>query len=205
MKKVGLLVECGRQGLETIVCRRICKLLVDQHGADIRVEIVPMDNKEKLIKGCGGASEALLKSGCDKVVILWDERPAWPDKQLPLCWHRDRSDIYESLAAHNVNTDAVGLVCIEREFESWMLFDDGAINRVLSRTTHPVSIGRQNNPDRLGNPKGRMGSLVKQNTGRLYVDLEFGPRFARELQDLNRLKRCKTFQRFAKKIAAVSF
>lgn len=201
--KVGLLVECGRVGLEAVVCQRICELLCLDHGADIEIDIVPMDNKRRLIEESGVTARLLLSSGCDRVVILWDERPAWPKSSDKLCWHNDRVDVLASLAAHHVTTANVGLVCIEREFESWLLFDHSMLSRMLSRPTHKVDFPKQSHPDRAANPKGTMMSLVKSLAGETYVDVQFAPRFAKSLDSLNKLKRCKTFKRFAMKVADV--
>ncbi len=200
---VGLLVECGRIGLEAVVCRRICDLLRDNHNADIEVVIVPMDNKKRLIEECGSATRALLSDGCERVVILWDERPAWPKAGDRLCWHNDRADILASLNAHDISLESVGLVCIEREFESWLLFDHPMLSRMLSRPTHKVDFPKQNHPDRDRNPKGKMMSLVKELAGETYVDVQFAPRFAKNLESLNKLKKCTTFKRFAHKIGDV--
>ena len=71
--KVGLMVECGRDGLEAVVCRRICDLLRQDHGAVIEIDVVPMDNKRRLIEQSGTTASALLQTGCDRIVILWDE------------------------------------------------------------------------------------------------------------------------------------
>lgn len=73
--KVGILVECGRDGLEDVVVRRICDLLRANAGEPVEIDIVTMDNKENLIRECGPAVAGLLGDGCDRVVILWDERP----------------------------------------------------------------------------------------------------------------------------------
>ncbi len=91
--RVGILVECGRQGLDAVVCRRLCALLRDHTRVDFEEEILPMDNKRNLIQMCGTATATLFASGCQRVVIFWDERPAWPIVGEPLCWHRDRQDI----------------------------------------------------------------------------------------------------------------
>lgn len=203
--RVGLLVECGRTGLEAIVCRRICDLLRANHEADIEVDIVPMDNKRKLIEGCGAAARALLQSGCERVVILWDERPAWPKTDEKLCWHNDRTDIVANLNAQKVNLENVGLVCIEREFESWLLYDHSMLSELLSRPAHKVNVPKQNRPDRNPDPKGTMTSLMRQLAGVTYVDVQLAPQFARHLVSLNKLKKCRTFKRFAMKVANVVF
>jgi hypothetical protein len=203
--RVGLLVECGRTGLEAVVCRRICDLLRANHQADIDVDIVPMENKRRLIEGCGAAARALLQSGCERVVILWDERPAWPKTDDKLCWHNDRVDVLTSLNAHNVDLTKVGLVCVEREFESWLLYDHSMLSELLSRPAHKVSVPKQNRPDRNPDPKGTMTSLMRKLAGVNYVDVQFAPRFASHLVSLNKLKKCSTFKRFAMKVANVAF
>ena len=202
--KVGLLVECGRVGLEAIVCRRIVDLLRDDYNADVELDIVPMDNKRRLIEECGGTVNALFLSGCDRVVILWDERPAWPKTGEKLCWHNDRVDVLASLAAHHVKPEKVGLVCIEREFESWLLFDHPMLSNLLSRPTHKVDFPRQSRPDRSTDPKGTMTSLMRQLAGETYVDVQFATRFAQHLVSLNKLKKCSTFKRFVLKLANLS-
>jgi hypothetical protein len=203
--KVGLLVECGRKGLEAIVCRKICDLLRENHGADIAIDIVPMDNKRRLIEESGDAARALLQSGFERVVILWDERPAWPKTGDKLCWHNDRVDVLTSLNAHKVDLTKVGLVCIEREFESWLLYDHSMLSELLSRPAHKVNVPKQNRPDRNLDPTGTMTSLMRQLAGVTYVDVQLAPQFARHLVSLNKLKKCPTFKRFAMKVANVDF
>jgi len=198
--KVGILVECGRQGLEDVVCRRICALLNEHLGVDFEIDIVPMDNKARLIQDCGAATALLFDGGCDRVVILWDERPAWPKTGERLCWHNDRQDVLASLAQAQVANRPVHLVCIEREFESWLLFDERMLSCVLSTDAHPIRVGRQRNPHRMPNPKGRMTSLFRQHRGWRYVDVQHAAAFARCLQNLARLRRCATFRRFAEKV-----
>ncbi|HVA46688.1 MAG TPA: hypothetical protein VNH11_10025 [Pirellulales bacterium] len=80
--KVGILVECGPDGMEHHMCRRVGELLAHETGLDLEVDVVPMDNKERLLEECGTAARDLLENGCDRVVILWDERPALPVAQV---------------------------------------------------------------------------------------------------------------------------
>ncbi len=194
--KVGILVECGREGLEDVMMRRICTLLQQEHGEPSAFEIVPMDNKARLIRDSGAAVANLLRDGCDKVVILWDERPAWPDRRERLCWHEDRQHILASLQANQVETAYAKLICIEREFESWLLFDEPMLSRVLSREAHPVKVSAQRNPDRIKNPKGAMRKLFREHGGGCYNDVQLARRLAASLLELNRLRKCSTFVRF---------
>ena len=199
MARVGILVECGRDGLEVHVCRKMCVLFNEQLGVEIEPVIVPMDNKTRLLEECGTVTRNLFNDGCDRVVILWDERPAWPDMRDSLCWHNDREKIMAELTQAGIDDQPVYLVCIEREFESWLLFDNLMLSNILSTPAHPVRLGRQKSPDRVSNPKGRMMTIFKQH-GKRYVDTIYARRFANALTTLNRLRRCPTFCRFAEKV-----
>ncbi|MHB1559592.1 MAG: DUF4276 family protein [Isosphaeraceae bacterium] len=204
MPRVGILVECGPEGLEVHVCGKICALLQHATGIAIGAEIVPMGNKLQLIEDCGPVARRLFETGCERVVILWDERPPWPDRNEPLCWHHERLKILESLQRERVADRPVSLVCIEREFESWLLHDHRLLSALLSRPTRPVRVPRQNNPDRIDNPKGRMMSLFRQH-GATYVDAQYARRIAAALENLDHLRRCPTFRRFAERIVGRTF
>ena len=200
MSKIGLLVECGRNGLEVVMCRRIGELLSQDHGVEVELEIVPMDNKARLLEDCGSVVARVLANGCDRVVILWDERPAWPEMGEPLCWHNDRLQVLAELKKAKVSTGKAHLVCIEREFESWLLFDKAMLSCALSRPTHPVSANPPRHPDRIENPKGAMMTLFSKCGAGRYVDTQAARRFAECPSGLNRLRQCATFQRFEQKI-----
>lgn len=55
MDKVGIVVECGPEGMEVIFCRRICSLLRQHLGLEFREEIVPLDHKKRLLEDCAAA------------------------------------------------------------------------------------------------------------------------------------------------------
>jgi hypothetical protein len=117
-----------------------------------------------------------------------------------LCWHNDRQDILANLQQARVADQAVHLVCIEREFESWLLFDHDMLSSALSTPAHPVRVARQKSPDRMPNPKGKMTSLFRQHRRGQYVDIQHAASFARCLKDLTRLRRCETLRRFAERL-----
>ncbi|MEO8494598.1 MAG: hypothetical protein ABI614_05985 [Planctomycetota bacterium] len=204
MSKIGLLVECGRDGLELVLCRRIGELLSQQQDIELDLDIVPMDNKARLLEGCGSVVARLLGDGCDRVVILWDERPAWPKMREPLCWHNDRQQILAELKKARVPAGKTHLVCIEREFESWLLFDQAMLSCALSRPTHPVSVKPPRKPDRIDNPKGAMVALFSKHGAGRYVDTQAARRFAQCLSNLNLLRKCATFRRFEEKLLAAN-
>jgi hypothetical protein len=161
-----------------------------------------MTNKARLMQGCGREALNLLRDGCERVVILWDERPAWPDEHRLLCYHHDLVQIREQLRQVNLHEAPVFLVCIEREFESWLLFDHILLSALLSRETRPVRISRLRNPDRMKNPKGVMMSIFERH-GKRYVDVQYARRIADNLDSLTRLKKCRSFRRFGLKVTGV--
>jgi hypothetical protein len=142
----------------------------------------------------------LFDSGCERVVILWDERPPWPKMGEPLCWANERERILRELQQAGVTNKPVFLVCIEREFESWLLFDERLLSAILSTDAHPVKVPKQRRPNRMPNPKGTMTTLFRKYGGKIYVDTLYARRFATCLSDINRLKKCSTFRRFAEKL-----
>jgi hypothetical protein len=199
MPRVGILVECGPDGLEFHLCRKICALLQRDTGVVIEPEIFPMGNKLRLIEDCAATTQTLFNQGYERVVILWDERPPWPDMKEPLCWSKERSRILDDLRQANLASRPVFLVCIEREFESWLLHDHQLLSALLSRKTRAVRIPRQKHPDRMPNPKGQMMSLFRKH-GATYVDVQYARRMAEALESLDHLLRCPTFRRFAERI-----
>jgi len=70
--KVGFIFECGPQGADKQVCEYL--------AAQIRPGVVPvsrtLDNKANLLKDAGKVAAALLADGCERVLIVWDLRPA---------------------------------------------------------------------------------------------------------------------------------
>jgi hypothetical protein len=195
--KVGLIVESGPKGLEAVMCRRICALLAADAGMRIDVTIKTMGNKLLLLEECGSVARALFADKCARVIILWDERPAWPKVGEKLCWHNEREKALAELAQAGIAKRPVYLVCIEREFESWLLFDNQMLECVLSKPEHPVKVAKQRRPDRMANPKALMMTLFRQLAGKPYVDVQAASHFAKCLQDVRRLEKCATFRRFA--------
>ena len=109
-------------------------------GVEFDDDIVPMDNKRNLIQSSGAVTATLFDSGFDRVVVLRDEKKAArPIAGERLCWHNDRQDILASLQRARVVNRPVHLVFIEREFDSWLLFDHSMLSSVLSTPADPGS------------------------------------------------------------------
>ena len=194
--KVGIIFECGPQGAD----RKVCEHLAKRIRPDLEIISETLDNKPDLIVGCGIVAAELLDDGCDRVIIIWDLRPAWPDSESRPCLKEERQAIHDSLRGANVRSDVVYLVCIQQELEAWLLADERALGSVLSRPAHPVAIQRRRKAHLIPNPKSVLNSIFKQHRGRRYVDRIHAEHIVKAIPDLKRLRRVPSFRRFESKL-----
>lgn len=160
--KIGILCEGGLQSEDQQVLRALARRIVPS----AQVEIHPQGNKPELIANCGSATQALLDSGCCRVLIVWDVQPRWgrPDGA-----QQDSQDIRQELDQHGLaNHPCVFLVPIKAELEAWLLADGSALSQVLSRPAHPVRISNTAKVESQTNPKKRLESLFQRH-GKPYV------------------------------------
>lgn len=197
--KVGLIVECTPAGLESVVCPKILQILAAETGTEIDFTIQTMTNKKLLIQEAAKTTELLLAEGCDRVVILWDENPPWtPDKDFAKrrCWHVERDEIIESLKTARISLKRLALVCIEHEFETWLLHDVQLLRAVISTPEHPAKVKKLPNPLQFDDPKAKLMAIFRQCKKRYNPDVA-ARKFAESLDSLDRLQRCDTFRYFA--------
>jgi hypothetical protein len=198
--KVGMIFECGPAGADKAVCEALAKRL----KPSISASSITLDNKRKLIADCGQAAAQLLEEGCERVVIVWDLYPPWCERGVKPCRRDDRRAIARSLKKAKVSSQHVYLVCIEQELEAWLITDGRAISKVLSRPAHPVQVADVKNAEQFHNPKKRIMKTFQQRTGRPYTDRIHAKQIVEAMPDLNRIKRCASFVRFAVKATGVT-
>jgi len=160
--KIGILCEGGLQSEDQQVLKALAQRIVP--GA--QVEIHPQGNKPELIANCASTTQALLDSGCCRVLIVWDVQPRWgrPDGAI-----QDSKDIRQKLGPHGLaNHPCVFLVPIKAELEAWLLADGRALSQVLSRPEHRVRIHNTSNVESQANPKKRLENIF-QRYGKPYV------------------------------------
>jgi hypothetical protein len=196
--KVGLILECGLKGADKAVCEHLLRMLLP----GVVVDSVTLDNKPKMIAGCGKAAADLLSSGCERVVIVWDLYPAWrKDGERP-CRKQDRTSILKSLTDAGVNTPNVFLVCIKEELEAWLLADRSALEAVLGRPSRAADVPNIRKPEQQKNPKKRLDKIFRDNAKGPYTDHVHAIWIVRQLDSVNILaKRSESFRRFALKAA----
>lgn len=196
--KIGFVFECGPQGADKLVCEYLAGQLLP-----VGVEFISrtMDNKLKLLDGAAEIAKGLLADGCDKVLIVWDLRPAWPDKKDKPCRAAERQTLLDALVKQDLQEQPIYLVCVEMELESWLLASDHAINTYLSTPAHAYKIKQISKPDRERLPKARMNSYFKEARGRTYEDLVHAVKIIKAAPiDLRKLRRSVSFARFESKL-----
>lgn len=195
--KIGFVFECGPKGADKQVCEYLAGKL---RPADTFVSRT-LDNKANLLASAGSVAAALLEDGCERVLIVWDLRPAWPEKGSRPCRHAERLALLEVLEKAGVAGKPVFLVCIEQELESWLLADEGNLSDFLSTPAHRYEAGRVRAPDRVQQPKAAVINHFKQARGWRYDDKVHAVKvMSQDQPDWRKLRRSASFERFEAKL-----
>ena len=201
MSKVGFIFECGPQGADKQVCEYLAK--------QIRTGITPvsrtLDNKPNLLSDAGKVAAELLADGCERVLIVWDLRPSWPDKKDKPCRKVEREAIADGVSKAGLAGRPVYLVCIEQELESWLLADETKISAHLSTSAHPYPAKKTKQPDRVTNPKSvMMNHFRKAGRGRYDDRIHAVKVISSGEINLRKLERSISFARFSEKLCCRS-
>jgi hypothetical protein len=199
MSKVGFIFECGPQGAD----KQVCEHLAEQVLRVINPVSRTLDNKENLLRDAGKVAAELLADGCERVLIVWDLRPAWPDKKHKPCRRDERLAIQDSVTKAGIADKPIYLVCVEQELESWLLADETKIASYLSTAAHPYTVRRLSKPDRERNPKSVMMNHFRTARGWRYEDRTHAIKILTATDtDLRKLRRSLSFARFEAKLLA---
>ena len=196
--KIGFVLECGPQGADKQVCEYLAEQFLPK-GAQFVSRT--MDNKLKLLEGAAEIAKGLLADGCERVLIVWDLRPAWPDKKDKPCRAAERQTLLDGLIKQDLQNQPVYLVCVEQELESWLLASDHAISAFLSTKSHLYISEKVNRPDRERHPKALIGNRFKEARGWLYEDRVHALKVLKAAPiNLSKLRRSVSFARFESKL-----
>jgi Domain of unknown function (DUF4276) len=194
---IGLILECGPQGADKFVC----EYLAAQLRPGVALVSRTMDDKPNLLAQAAMVAAALLADGCERVLIVWDLRPAWPDTTNKPCRAVERQMLLNSLNKAGLQDRPVFLVCIEQELEGWLLADEAKLAGYLSTATHPYSVARVRKPDRVGNPKSVVMNHFKKARGWRYEDRVHAIKVLRhDVPNWSRLRQSESFARFEAKL-----
>ena len=194
---IGFIFECGPQGAD----KQVCEYLAGQLKPGRKIVSRTMDNKLKLLEGAASVAKKLLQEGCERVLIVWDLRPAWPDKKDKPCRAKERQILLDGLKKEGLQNAPVYLVCIEQELESCLLASDHSISAFLSTPAHPYQARRVKRPDREANPKAAMNNHFMAARGTRYEDRVHAIKVLKAtVLDWKRLQQSASFARFERKL-----
>jgi hypothetical protein len=197
---VGMVFECGPQGADKQVCEHLAAAI----RPGVQVKCRTLDNKSNLLRDAGKVAAQLLAEGCTCVLIIWDLRPAWPDKHERPCRHDERQSLLARLTEAGLAEDApVYLLCIEQELESWLLANERAVAALLSTAAHAYPVNKVKSPDAVAQPKAALIRHFQAARGWRYDDKVDALRVLKAAPlDLPRLRRSVSFSRFEAKLLA---
>lgn len=199
---LGLIFECGPQGAD----KQVCEYLARHIKPGIKISSKTLDNKDNLLRDAGKVAAQLLRDGCTCVLIVWDLRPAWPDKKHKPCRLAERAALLKRLGEAGLAANTpVHLICIEQELESWLLANERAINALLSTDAHLYAARREKKPDAVMQPKAAMIEHFKAARNWRYDDKVDAIRVLKAAKvDLARLRCSVSFARFENKLRSCS-
>lgn len=195
--KIGFIFECGPQGADKLVCEYLAGKLLPGASFVSRT----LDNKANLLSQAAAVAAALLDDRCERVLVIWDLRPAWPDKAHKPCRYNERVALLNELENLGLEDAPVFLVCIEQELESWLLADEVKLSSFLSTVAHEYQVRRIRHPDREKQPKAVLIGHFKQARGWRYDDKVHAVKVLSIGEpNWDRLRRSGSFERFETKL-----
>ncbi len=195
---IGFIFECGPQGAD----KQVCEYLAGEMRPGTPCKSITLDNKPNLLANAAKAAHGLLADGCERVLIVWDLRPAWPDTAGKTCRAIERQTLLDALAKEGLQAAPVYLVCVEQEFESWLMADETKLSEYLSTATHEYRVPRVRRPDREKNPKSLVMKHFQMARGMKYEDRVHAIKVMRTNPPPNwtKLRRSGSFARFEAKL-----
>jgi hypothetical protein len=182
--KLGLILECSKQGTDHQVYEYVIKKLC--HAIEIVVVPSGSTNKPGMIAKCGIVAKTLMEADqCNKVSILWDLIPAWGGTA---CRKDDVEAITCNLNAANVDLSKIKLICIEPELEGWLIVEGTAITKYKTDICHPHPVKKFNGV-KLSAKSNDSKKTISKYLGRRYNDISEAIRIAKNIDDFDKLAR----------------
>jgi hypothetical protein len=195
--KIGFIFECGPQGAD----KQVCEYFATQLRPGVTLISQTLDNKLRLLAEAAEVAKVLLADGCERVLIVWDLIPAWPDKRGKPCRAEERQTLLNALANEGLQNAPVHLVCVEQELESWVLADEAKLGAYLSSDAHSYKVPRVRKPDRVAMPKAAVMKHFTNARGWRYEDRIHAIKVVGNgALNLSRLRRSDSFARFEAKL-----
>lgn len=182
--KLGLILECPKQGTDHLVYEYVIKRLCPA----IEVFVVPSGstNKPGMIAICGEVAQTLIEvEHCDKVAVIWDLMPTWGGKA---CRKEDVDEITSNLKDSNVNLSKVKLVCIEPELEGWLIVDRAALTNYKTNLSHPHPVKKFKGRN-LSSHSNDSKKIISKYLEKRYIDISEAIKITKYIEDFGKIAR----------------
>ena len=196
MPRIGIICEGTREGSDAQVLKYFAERIVDA----AEIDAVPLGNKPNLFNQCGAVAKSLRKSGCDRILIVWDLLPAWGDDAASA--KGDMAKARASLAAAGLERDpCIFRIAINRELETWLVSDGAALSAVIPRPPNSVTVRAIRNPVAESKPKTWLTKKFKEIGRREYMPARNALELARAMPaNLRAIRKIPSFKVFEKSL-----
>jgi len=199
--RIGFVVEGSNEDAGDVhAIRALCLRIAEEQGISREPVVVAGGSKPDVLREANNHVAALRASGCQRVVIVWDNCPPWSgdlDADQASC---------EAIAWNGINDAGhppanIFTVCSRRELEAWLLTDASVVSSMLrniGRGSMP-SISGSNQPDTIDRPKHRLHKWFYLRCNRPPTGPEYAAMFSQA--KLTKLRRSASFKAFEATIA----
>lgn len=198
--KLGFVFECSPGGGDIKLFQHIIKIIFPEFNFKSNFHHAALKSKKELEKDCGKEVKRLKELGCDKIFVVWDLIPVWKEDGKP-CRHEDKESIVASLTAHQIGTEDIILLCVEKELESWLIADEKALKEYfITKGNMKDEIKKVKTPDIHHDPKGLMSKYFKIYKGQSFEPMIHLDTLLVKFTDVKNLRRSSSFKRFYLKL-----
>jgi len=193
--------ECSPGGGDIKLFQHILSLIYPNFNFVKDFHHSALKSKKELEKESGKEVKRLRDIGCEKIFVVWDLIPVWKEDGTP-CRHSDKQAIEQSLVAHQLTTNDIIFLCVEKELESWLIADEGALKEYLiTKNSIKDEIRKIKIPDNHHDPKGLLTKYFKQYRGvKSFDPMIHTHQLLRHYKDVRKMRRSESFKRFYLKL-----
>ena len=199
--RIGFVVEGSNEDAGDVhAIRALCLRIAEEQGISREPVVVAGGSKPDVLREANTHVAALRASGCQRVVIVWDNCPPWKG-DLNADQASCEAIAWEAISQAGHQPQNIFTVCVRRELEAWLLTDGSAVSSTLGRIGggSMPSVSGSNQPDTIDKPKDRLQNWFYLRCGRPPTGPEYGAMFRQAR--IAKLRRSASFRALEAAIA----
>jgi len=154
-----------------------------------------LGNKPAVFERGASVAQTLVElDNCDLVLIVWDLKPPL-DSPASCMSEADRLRASISGIPSTIKCK-IKLLCLTYELEAWLLADDSAVRKYLSKPTHPCKWRLRGSPDSFDDAKAVLIGVFRDFRGLRYEDFREAIKIASRWTTTAKLRRIHSFGYF---------